>query len=124
MAEGALKWMPVSEIAEGFGSISFSYEPTETRSLLVVMHGQRELSLRFSRVIALHYEDECPGFFPLPGPLPMLKELVTFPLLRIENSSWAKQWTMYSDLTHFALISSDDLVHLLASPVVDARWTS
>ncbi len=88
----------------------------------VLMRGKRDLSLRFAHVIALRYEDECPGFDPLPKPLPMLKASVTCPLLTIENSGWAKQWAMHADLVHFALISSDDLVQLIAKPGVEAGW--
>jgi hypothetical protein len=87
-----------------------------------MLRGARTLSLRFTQVIALRYEDECPGFDPLPKELPMLKPGVTFPLLKIEESEWAKQWAMYNNLVHLALISSDDLVQLVANPEVDARW--
>jgi hypothetical protein len=122
MTERALPWSPVPDIDEGFGSISFSYAPSNERSALVKMHGARTLSLDFTRVIALHFEDECPGNFPLPRPLPMLRERVTFPLLTIENSRWLAQWPMWPNLRHYALISSEDLVHLIALPKVRTFW--
>ena len=124
MDERATAWTPVPDISEGFASISFSYGAAASRPLLVVLSGTRRLSLRFTRAIALRYEDECPGFDPLPRPLPMLKAGVTFPLLKIENSRWVEQWPMHNGLAHFALISSEDLIQLIASPTVDAQWLS
>jgi len=122
MNERAVKWQPVADIDQGFGSISFAYEPCKGRSLSLLMHGDRTLSLRFTQLIALRYEDECPGFDPLPTQLPMLKPRVTFPLIRIEESEWAKRWAMHKNLVHFALISSDDLIQLIAKPEIEARW--
>ena len=86
------------------------------------MHGARRLSLAFSNVVAMRYEDECPGFDPLPRPLPMLKKGVTFPLLTIAHSEWRAQWVMHQDLVHYLLISSDDLVQIVAGPIVEAHW--
>ncbi len=129
MTETAIKWECVPDIDEIFGDISFSYQALEKGSLLVVMHGkQRDLVLKFPRVIALRYEDDCPGFDPLPSPLPTLKNGRTFPTLKIEQSDWLSQWApIYSgsslkDITHFALISLNDLVQIIAMPAVEAYW--
>jgi hypothetical protein len=84
--------------------------------------GARKLSLEFTRVIAFHFEDDCPGNFPLPRELPKLRPGLTFPLLKIENSRWLSQWPMWPDLAHFVLLSLDDLVQLIAHPTVQARW--
>ena len=106
-----------------FGSISFAYEPGEARCLTVVMHGHRELHLRFSGVIALRFENDCPGFDPLPHPLPMIQPGVVFPLLKISQSSWLNQWSpLHATCVHFALLSLDDLVQIIAEPNVDVRW--
>jgi hypothetical protein len=120
--EKAIKWNPVPDINDGFEAISFSYHFDDARTVSVVMHGERNLHLKFTHVTALHYEDECPGNFPRPPELPMLKSNLTFPLLRINESKWRAQWLMYTDLIHYFLISSDDLVHLVAGPNVDAKW--
>jgi hypothetical protein len=103
-----------------FESISFAYEPGDDRSVSVTMHGTRSLRLRFTSVIALRFEDDCPGFDPLPRPLPMLRPGMTFPLLKVEESSWLNQWhPVHQNLAHFVLLSLDDLVQLIASPTFD-----
>lgn len=122
MTERASAWYAVPDLTDGFGSISFSYFPNDSRRAFVVMNGVRNLALEFTRVIALHFEDECPGNFPRPPELPKLRPGVTFPLLKIENSRWPTHWPMWPNLTHYFLVSSDDLVHLLAHPIVQARW--
>jgi hypothetical protein len=111
-------WAPVPDIDDGFGSISFSYDRSNERTALVQLHGARTLSLDFTGVIALQFQDECPGNFPLPRPLP------AFPLLTIEHSRWLAQWPMWPKLRHYVLISSDDLVQLIALPKVRAYWDS
>jgi hypothetical protein len=122
MIERATAWNPVADIDDGFGSISFSYDRSNERTALVKLHGARTLSLDFTGVIALQFEDECPGNFPLPRYLPMLRERLTFPLLTIEHSRWLAQWPMRPKLRHYVLISSDDLVQLIALAKVRASW--
>ena len=122
MTESAARWMPVPDIDGGFASIVFTFQGGPERVLNLEMRGERNLQLRFTGVIAVRYEDECPGFDPLPKPLPMLKTGVTFPLLRVDESRWLSQWLMYKGLTHFAMISSEDLIQLIAKPEVDASW--
>jgi hypothetical protein len=123
MIERSVEWYPLPDIADGFGTIGFEKGSfKEARRLRVLMHGGRVLSLNFVNVIALRFEDECPGYDQIPKPWPMLREKVTFPLLTVEGSSWRQRWMMHKDLTHYVLISSEDLVQVLASPKVDAQW--
>ena len=122
MTERAAAWHPVPDITDGFGSISFSYRSNDARTVRLVMNGARNLALMFTRVIALHFEDDCPGNFPHPSELPKLRPGLTFPLLKIENSRWLSQWPMWPDLAHYFLVSSDDLAHLIAHPAVQAEW--
>ena len=122
MTERASAWHPVPGIDKGFGSIYFSYGSNESRSALIVMNGARRLSLRFTRVIAFQFEDDCPGNFQLPPALPKLHANLVFPLLKVKNSAWLSQWPMWPNLAHFVLLSLDDLVQLIALPAVDARW--
>jgi len=122
MTERASAWYPVPDLTDGFRSISFSYQANDSRGALVVLNGARKLSLEFTRVIAFHFEDDCPGNFPLPRELPKLHTGLTFPLLKIENSRWLSQWPMWPDLAHYVLLSLDDLVQLIAHPTVQARW--
>jgi hypothetical protein len=127
MTEQASAWYPVLDITDVFGSISVSYEPRATsgamsRSALVALHGRRDLRLKFSGVIALYCEDDCPGNFPIPSDRPRLNADYMFPLLKIENSRWGAQWPMWPQAVHYALISLDDIVHVLAQSSVEAKW--
>ena len=120
MPEQATKWQPLADIDSPFGSISyeFSYD-----SLSVQMIGDRTLVLDFTGVVALRFEQECPGFDFVPLPLPMLRPLHTFPLLCVAGSSWREQYgPIYGDLLHFALVSSDHLLQVLAKRDVKAAW--
>lgn len=120
MPEHATKWEPITDIDSPFGSISYAFRHD---SLSVQMIGVRTLALDFTGVVALRFEQECPGFDFVPLPLPMLTPSWTFPLLRVEGSSWREQYAaIYGDLVHFALVSSDHLLQLLARPAVTAHW--
>jgi hypothetical protein len=122
MTEHASPWHPLPDINDGFGSISFSYDSNRSRSAHIVMNGARRLSLKFTRVIAFQFEDDCPGNFKLPATLPRLNAEWVFPLLRVENSVLLGQWPMWPNLAHYVLLSLDDLVQLIAFPTVEARW--
>ena len=120
MPEHATKWQPIADIDSPFGSISYAFRHD---SLSVQMIGVRTLALNFTGVVALRFEQECPGFDFVPLPLPMLRPSQTFPLLCVERSSWREQYAaIYGDLLHFALVSSDHLLQLLAKPEVKAEW--
>jgi hypothetical protein len=87
------------------------------------MIGTRVLVLRFAGVVAFRFEQECPGFDPLPHPLPLLRPSQTFPLLLIEGSGWLEQFSLiYKERRHFALITSDHLVQSIADPKVEIHW--
>ena len=122
MAARATKWQPVPDIDVMFGSISYAFGQHD--ALSVQMLGERTLFLNFTGVVALRFENECPGFDFLAGiELPMLRPRETFPLLSVEGSPWREQWAaVYGELSHFALVSSDHLLELCAKPVVQARW--
>lgn len=120
MKERSVKWQPIADITHTFGGISYS---CHYDTLTVQMVGERTLALSFSGVVAVRSELECPGTFHIPRPLPMLRELQTFPLLLIEESQWLKEFlAFYPGRSHFALISSDLLLHVIASPNVVAQW--
>ena len=123
MIERSIAWYPLSDIDCPFGSISYSYH--RGKKLSVTLHGERTLNLSFTTVTAVRFELECPGYDPIPKPLPGLKQnpRYSFPLLIIENSQWSEQFTpIYGELLQFVLISSDDLVQIIASPIVLAEW--
>lgn len=113
-------WQPVLEIDSPFGSISYSFE---ANAVLVRMLGERNLMLRFCGVVALRFEQECPGFDFPSFPLPMLGPSTTFPLLRLNESPWLDQFRpIYGEISHFALVSSDHLLQVLAKSDVESRW--
>lgn len=89
------------------------------------MQGDRTLELVFSHVIAVHFEQECPALdFPDVALLPKLESGQTFPLLTVEGSRWLQDYTpIYGALSHFALISSDTLIQVLATASVHAAWS-
>ncbi len=127
MIEIAHAWYPVPDVDDAFGRITFSSNErrsnkSNSRSVTVLLHGERTLSLEFNAVVAFHFEDDCPGTVPLPKERPRLNHNFMFPLLRIENSKWRDQWFMWPNVTHHALLSLDDLVHIVAAPDVIARW--
>ena len=121
MTERVSKWQPVPDIDSPFGSISYSFQDDK---LIVRMIGTRVLVLHFTGVVALRFEQECPGFDFLPvSLLPMLGPSQAFPLLLVEGSSWLEQFSqIYNGISHFALVSSDHLVQVLTRPNVEARW--
>ncbi len=122
MTELATKWQPVSDIDSPFESIECTFQ---NNVLLLRMVGIRKLVLRFSGVVAFRFEQECPGFSFVSCPLPMLRPSQTFPLLVVKGTPWLEQYDLiYKNLSHFALISSDHLMQLLAKPDVEAKWES
>jgi hypothetical protein len=93
----------------------------------------RTLTLKFTHVVVLAGEDEAPGgFIPAPAvqSLPKLERgrypTWTFPLLMLLDSDSLKQYQLMRGaslrLGHFFLVSSDNLVHVIASADVEAAW--
>ena len=120
MSSRVSKWHPVSDLDRPFERIGFSFEGD---ALLVRMIGARTLVLRFSGVVALRFEQECPGVDFLPLPLPSLGPSQTFPLLVVERSQWLEPFRpIYRDVAHFALVSGDHLMQVLAKASVTALW--
>lgn len=118
--ERSEKWEPITDLDEPFGSLSYSFEHP---SFQVMLLGARRLSLHFTGVVAVRFELECPGYDPLPRPLPMLREAVTFPLLQVHGSRLLQDFRhMYPGVAHFALVSSDHLLQLIAQPHPRAAW--
>lgn len=121
MTKRVSKWQPVADIDSPFESISCSFQDDK---LAVRMIGTRVLALNFTGVVAFRFEKECPGFDFLPvSLLPVLRPSQTFPLLLVDDSEWLEQFSqIYRGISHFALVSSDHLVQVLAKPIFEARW--
>lgn len=137
MKERCCRWEPTSGIVGPAADISFAYSGRE--NAFVTMHFSRvvglpmqDLLLRFRDIVALRWELECPGFDPVPKELPKCTVAKwttwTFPLLRIEESSWLRKYApIYQlpkgpSLSHFLLISMNDLVQLIARSDATAEW--
>ena len=121
MIERAEAWYAVADIDNGFGSLTYTFDG---RVLTVEMIGERTLCMEFGNVSAVRFEDECPGFDPLPSELPLLSPGVTFPLLRISGSRLLQQHSGIRGFNraHFALITSDYLLQVIADPDVQCTW--
>jgi hypothetical protein len=132
----AERWEPVDGIDGHCDDIEFTYRSDNTAT--VSMHfaetgTARTLTLKFTYVVVLAGENEAPGGF-IPAPtvqsLPKLERgrypTWTFPLLTLLDSDPLKQYQSMCGarlrLRHFFLISSDNLVHVIASADVDAAW--
>jgi hypothetical protein len=132
------KWEPVSGIIGPSEAISFVY--WGRRQGLIVMHFSRvpklstkDLLLRFEDMAAIRWELECPGFEAYPKDLPKCTvekwRQWIFPLLKIEGSQLLEQHqssqpsTKHS-LSHFLLISMDDIVQIVAGSNVIVEWIS
>jgi hypothetical protein len=116
----AEKWHPIADIESGFSSLTYSFDGA---SLVVWMHGHRTLRLRFDGVVAVRFEDECPGYEPMPDARPLLKAGVTFPLLRVRGSKWLNDHeAIHSGSAQFLLITSDHLLQVIARPDVPCSW--
>ena len=132
-------WEPVEGIRGPCGEISFSYVPPHAATVLMTFEGiagraPRCLTLKFTRVVVLCGEEECPGgFAPLSKPLPRLErgdhQTFTFPLLKLIDSEPLKQYELIfhnkdQPLAHFCLISLHNLVQVIASADAEVIWTS
>jgi len=131
-----LIWDPLPGLDFPCADMSFAYNPpyrviARMRFSNIVNGPSSDLQLSFSGAIALRWESESFGLIPLPKPLPKCRSeswsRYTFPLLRVEHSSWLAEHEAYYLLAaegraHFALVSLNDLLHILALPDVDTQW--
>src|SRR5436190_15818428 len=111
MEPSGVIWEPVPGIAGPCGALSFRYDGPDNTSVTMHFAGVRQgsatdLVLRFKGLVSWRWELECPGFNPVPKPLPKCPgpeyKLWTFPLLKVENSAWIAQYAMiYPRRTHF-----------------------
>jgi hypothetical protein len=132
-------WQPVSGIVGPCADIGFARSLGE--ELVVTMHfslvrglPNEDLRLQFTGALAMHWEDECPGFYPVPENVLKLKcsdpqwAMWMFPLQRVEGSELLEQFRGVYEignaprLAHFLLISMNDLVHVIARSDVTAYW--
>ena len=130
----SVKWEPVSGIQSACADISFALDARDeltARMHFSFMKGQpaRDLLLKFAGVVSVQWEEEAFGMILLPKPWPQIEAgdhpTWTFPLLQIENSAWLADYRQIpagEGRVHFALVSLNDLLHVLALPEVTVSW--
>jgi hypothetical protein len=128
-----VKWEPVPGIQSHCGAISFNLDSRDELTVRMHFSLERDLLLKFPGVIALQWEEESFCMILLPRPWPQIGAgdypTWTFPLLQVEHSAWLAEYQAGFPVrpgterrVHFALVSLDDLVHILALPEVSASW--
>lgn len=133
-----MKWEPVSGIDNPCADISVAYEAGKDAKAVITMHFSRvrglparDLRLTFKDPIAIYWESESFGIKKLPGLLPRCSDPAwqnwVFPLLIVKNSEWLADYDARNEVgskgrIHIAIVSMNDLVHLLAMPDVQAKW--
>lgn len=136
MTERSIIWEPAQGIDMPCAEISFQYH--RAHKLRVVMHfsrvkasGDQDLEVMFAGVIGIRWADEFHGsvVHPMARPLPKCRSerwgRWVFPLLADLDSSWLASYQNLPGTErrqHFALISMNDLVDVIAPPDVVAKW--
>lgn len=134
--EYAVLWEPTGSIDAPCADLGFAYAPPDTievrmRFSNVIDGHANDLLLKFSGAIAAQWETESFGLIPLPESLPKCLakrwDTWTFPLLQIEHSRWLATYDTRHPIAaegrvHFALVTMNDLLHVLARPTVVATW--
>jgi hypothetical protein len=134
--ESSILWEPVGGIETPCADLAFRLTPPDLlvvkmRFSNLVDGTENDLLLKFSGTIAIQWGSETFGIVPIPEPFPKCRsphwDTWTFPLLRIGNSSWwamheARNPTLAEGRDHFAIVTMDDVLHVLAKPTVSATW--
>ena len=141
MEERVTKWMPQPEIDFPCTDISYDWKSEKDATLVVVMHFSRvidgfaqDLQLTFSRVLAVQWEEESFGLIHSASSLPTCRfRGWTHPTLIVEGSEWASRYAAnrYAaddartvGITHYFLVSLNDLLHVLSEVEPRTRWVT
>lgn len=136
MAECAIIWEPAAGIESPCAAIAFRYDPPDklqARMYFSRVNGgpNQDLEVLFHGVIGIRWSNEFHGsiVYPVPRPMPKCRDSRwaswVFPLLRVSESSWLATYQALPGTElreHFALISMDDLLDVIALPDAEARW--
>src|SRR5262245_4012470 len=142
MSQQARKWLPQPEIDSPCADISYEWRSGEHAALVVTMHFSRivdglatDLELTFDHPLAVSWEDESFGLVESPAHLPKCSSArfrrYAHPTLVIDGSPWAARYAArkYAEndpdaaaVTHYFLVSLNDLLHILAERQPRARW--
>ena len=133
--ERCSKWGVIPDVDYPCADISFSYN--KSGQIILTMHfssvtglPERDIELSFNGVVSLRWESETFGFNPLPDELPKCTatewQSWTFPMLKVDSSSWlqAHEDNALTEGTHshFALVTMNDSLQIIAKSEVKARW--
>jgi hypothetical protein len=132
-AESCKRWSPIAGIESPAADIQFAYHPpykltASMRFSNVAGGSPHDLLLHFSDVTAIQYETEALALIPFPKDPPRLTGQWIgwrYPLLEVPDSHWLAEYLEVrpdEDLHHFVLVSLNDLLHILATPKVEATW--
>ena len=127
-----IKWYPVTGVNSCCADIGLVYEPpgrltVRMRFSHVRGNPPKDILLEFECIAAFRYEDECFSGSCLPDRLPRSEDnLFVFPFLIMEDSPWAKRMAARhpqgEGCIHYAFLSLNDTVEVLASPPVRVEW--
>ncbi len=127
-----IKWSPVAGINSFCADIGLVYEPPARLTVRLYFSHVRgnppeDVLLEFEYVAAFRCEDECFYGSCLPDKLPRFDDKqVTFPLLIVEDSPWARRLAdrhpQGEGCIHYVFISLNDTVEVLAHPPVRVEW--
>jgi hypothetical protein len=132
----AIIWEPVAGIDSPCAAIAFRYDPPDklqARMYFSRVNGgpSQDLEVLFKGVIGIRWSDEFHGsiVYQAPQPAPKCRDSHwsrwVFPLLRVCESSWLATYQGLPATAlreHFALISMNDLLDVIALPDVEAHW--
>lgn len=136
MADRAIIWEPTTGIDSPCADIAFRYAPPDSLEVRLHFSGvkggrQQDLEMLFRGVIGIRWANEFHGsiIYRAPRPAPKCHNSRwsnwVFPLLRVCESSWLATYRALPGTErreHFALVSMNDLLDVIAFPDVQARW--
>lgn len=136
MADDAMIWEPAPGIESPCADIAFRYDPPDklqARMYFSRVNGgpMKDLEVLFRGVIGIRWADEFHGsvVYQAPRRAPRCQDSRwanwVFPLLRVTESSWLATYQALPGTErreHFALVSMNDLLDVIALPEVEAHW--
>jgi hypothetical protein len=136
MADGAIIWEPAAGIDSPCAEIGFRYDPPDKLQARmyfsrVIGGPNQDLEVLFEGVIGIRWSDEFHGsiVYQAPRAAPKCRDSRwanwVFPLLKVYESSWLATYQALPGTEgreHFALISMNDLLDVIALPDAKARW--
>lgn len=135
MTDHATRWKVLPDIDSPCADITFAYGGPNALSITmhfsrVVSQPDRDLVIWFKDATALRWSTDptvlAERFEALPKCIAEPWSSCTFPLIKVEHSSWLREHAAFDPTAtlgraHFLLVSINDVCELLAVPVT-AMW--